>query len=69
MNKEKLGKMRKMKFYGMARAMKMSLEAGKDEQFTADELVSDLIYAEWDDRITGVLTGTSVMPSSGIKLL
>lgn len=50
MNTETLEKMRKMKFYGMARAMKMSLEAGKDEQFTADELVSHLIDAEWDDR-------------------
>jgi len=50
MNTETLEKMRKMKFYGMARAMKMSLEVGKDEPFTADQLVSHLIDAEWDDR-------------------
>ena len=50
MNTDTLEKMRKMKFYGMARAFKMSLEAGKAEQFTADQLVSLLIESEWDDR-------------------
>jgi DNA replication protein DnaC len=50
MNTDTLEKMRKMKFYGMARAFKMSLEAGKAEQFTADQMVSLLIESEWDDR-------------------
>jgi len=50
MNTNTLEKMRKMKFYGMARAFKMSLEAGKAEQFTADQMVSLLIESEWDDR-------------------
>jgi DNA replication protein DnaC len=50
MNTETVEKMRKMKFYGMARAMKMNLEAGKEEQFTPDQLVSHLIDAEWDER-------------------
>ncbi len=50
MNTETLEKMRKMKFYGMARAMKMTLEAGKAEQYTPDQLVSLLVDSEWDDR-------------------
>ena len=50
MNTETLEKMRKMKFYGMARAMKMTIEAGKAEQYTPDQLISLLIESEWDDR-------------------
>lgn len=50
MNTDTLEKMRKMKFYGMARAFKMSLEAGKAETFTADQMVSMLVESEWDDR-------------------
>lgn len=50
MNTETLEKMRKMKFYGMARAFKMSLEAGKSEEFTPDQMVSLLVESEWDDR-------------------
>jgi DNA replication protein DnaC len=50
MNNEILEKMRKMKFYGMLRAFKMNLEAGKTEQYTADQMVEHLLNAEWDDR-------------------
>jgi DNA replication protein DnaC len=50
MNNETLDKMRKMKFYGMLRAFKMNLEAGKTEQYTADQMVEHLLDAEWDDR-------------------
>lgn len=50
MNTETLEKMRKMKFYGMARALQMALESGKDEKYTADQLVSHLVQSEWDDR-------------------
>ncbi|MFZ4797328.1 MAG: IS21-like element helper ATPase IstB [Bacteroidia bacterium] len=50
MNNETLEKMRKMKFYGMLRAFKMNLEAGKTEQYTADQMVEHLLNAEWDDR-------------------
>lgn len=50
MNTETLEKMRKMKFYGMARALQMTLESGKDEKYTADQLVSHLVQSEWDDR-------------------
>lgn len=50
MNTETLEKMRKMKFYGMARALQMALESGKDEKYTPDQLVSHLVQSEWDDR-------------------
>lgn len=50
MNTETLEKMRKMKFFGMFRAFKTSLESGKTESFTSDEMICNLIESEWDDR-------------------
>jgi len=42
--------MKQMKLHGMAAAFRTSLENGDQVQMTADELVSFLIEAEWDDR-------------------
>jgi len=39
-----------MKFHGMSRAFKMTLDAGRAEQYTPDEMVALLIEAEWEDR-------------------
>lgn len=39
-----------MKFYGMHRAFKISMESGKHETYTPDEIVAHLIEAEWEDR-------------------
>jgi DNA replication protein DnaC len=50
MNTQTLEKMRKLKFYGMFRAFKISMESGKHESYTPDELAAHLIDAEWDDR-------------------
>ena len=50
MNATTLEKMRKMKFFGMYRALKISLESGKQEDYTPDEMIAQLIEAEWDDR-------------------
>lgn len=50
MNATTLEKMRKMKFFGMHRSFKTSLESGKQEDYTSDEMVAQLIQAEWDDR-------------------
>lgn len=50
MNVSSLEKMRKMKFFGMFRAFKTSLESGKQETYTPDEIIAHLIDAEWDDR-------------------
>lgn len=43
-------KMRKMKFFGMLRAFKTSLEDKQHEKYSADEMVSHLIESEYDER-------------------
>ena len=50
MNTSTLEKMRKMKFFGMFHAFKSSMETGKTNDHTADELLALLVDAEWDDR-------------------
>ena len=50
MNEETIKKMNQMKLHGMSRAFRSSLESGKTEKHTADELLSILIDSEWDDR-------------------
>jgi DNA replication protein DnaC len=39
-----------MKFNGMLNAFKLSLDSGKSEQLTTDEMVAQLIQSEWDER-------------------
>ena len=51
MNENTLDKLRKMKFFGMFHAFKSSLETGKTNDHTADELLALLVDAEWDDRL------------------
>lgn len=48
--KQILDKMRHMRLTGMVRALQQTIESGKNERFTADEMLSHLIDAEWDDR-------------------
>jgi DNA replication protein DnaC len=50
MNETILQKMKQMKLQGMAGAFKTSLEDGGKVNLTADEMISFLIEAEWDDR-------------------
>lgn len=50
MNEQTTQKMKEMKFYGMLRAFQTSLESGKMNDLTADELVAQLVDEEWDDR-------------------
>lgn len=50
MNTATIEKMRKMKLFGMLRAFKTSIESGKTENYTSDEMISTLIESEWDDR-------------------
>ena len=47
---EILNKMKQMRLTGMARAFNLTLESGKNEKFTPDEMVSHLIDSEWDER-------------------
>jgi DNA replication protein DnaC len=50
MNTTTLEKMKKMKLLGMYRVFKTNLESGKTEGYTPDEMISNLIESEWDDR-------------------
>ena len=50
MNEQTLQKMKQMKFFGMVRAFRTSIENGGIAQMTGDEMVSMLIESEWDDR-------------------
>ncbi|MEO8759369.1 MAG: IS21-like element helper ATPase IstB [Bacteroidia bacterium] len=50
MNESTLEKMHKMKLLGMYRAFKTSIESGKTENYTQDEMIANLIDSEWDDR-------------------
>lgn len=47
---ETLEKLKQMKLIGMAKAFQMTMETGKNEKFTPDEMISHLIESEWDDR-------------------
>jgi DNA replication protein DnaC len=50
MNENTLDKLRKMKFFGMFHAFKSSLETGKTNDLSADEMLAMLVDSEWDDR-------------------
>lgn len=50
MNTETLELMKKMRLHGMHRAFKTSIENGKTEEATPDELVSLLLQSEYDER-------------------
>ncbi|MGE8430923.1 MAG: IS21-like element helper ATPase IstB [Sphingobacterium sp.] len=50
MNTNTLEKLRRLKFHGMYHAFKNCLESGRYDQYTADELLAQLVDAEWDDR-------------------
>ena len=58
MNDQTLDKMKTMKLHGMVRAFRTSLESGKAENCTADELLSVLIDSEWDERYNRKLNRT-----------
>jgi DNA replication protein DnaC len=45
-----LEKMRQMRLLGMARAFQLTLDSGKNEKFTSDEMVVHLVDSEWDER-------------------
>lgn len=58
MNNQTLERMKQLKFNGMLRAFKASLESGKLNDLTADELVSMLVENEWDERYNRKLERT-----------
>jgi DNA replication protein DnaC len=50
MNTNTLDKLRKLKFFGMFHAFKSSIETGKTNDYTADELLAHLVDIEWEYR-------------------
>jgi DNA replication protein DnaC len=50
MNEKTLENMKKMKLYGMHRAFQTSIESGKMEDYTIDEMVATLVQSELDER-------------------
>lgn len=53
-----LAKMKHMKLLGMAKAFHLTLESGKNEKFTPDEMITHLIESEWDERYNRKLERT-----------
>ena len=53
-----LTKMRQMRLLGMAKAFHLTLESGKNEKFTPDEMIAHLIDSEWDERYNRKLDRT-----------
>ena len=49
-NQATLQKLERMKLHGMATAFTNTMDTGIKNQYTADELVSHLVDAEWDNR-------------------
>jgi DNA replication protein DnaC len=50
MNDTTLQKMKHLKFFGMLRAFRTTMESGQINQYTPDEMIGFLIESEWDDR-------------------
>jgi len=49
-NETTLEKLKQMKLHGMARAFRSTMESGKRNTLTPDEMLAFLVDAEWDDR-------------------
>ena len=69
MNTNTLEKMSAMKLTGMARAFRSSLEMGRAQDLTSDEMISQLVEAEWDERYNRKLerSDTSSLPIQRIS--
>ncbi|MGN6478492.1 MAG: IS21-like element helper ATPase IstB, partial [Flavipsychrobacter sp.] len=50
MNANTLDKMRRLKLFGMFRAVKTSMETDQLSSYTTDEMIAYLIESEWEDR-------------------
>lgn len=50
MNETTLQKMKHLKFFGMFRAFRTTMESGQMNQYTPDEMIGFLVESEWDDR-------------------
>lgn len=55
---EILTKMKQMRLLGMAKAFSLTLESGRNEKFTPDEMITHLVESEWDERYNRKLDRT-----------
>lgn len=51
-------KMKQMRLLGMAKAFSLTLESGRNEKFTPDEMITHLVESEWDERYNRKLDRT-----------
>lgn len=51
-------KMKQMRLTGMSRAFEQTLQSGKNQRFTPDEMVEHLVESEWDERYNRKLDRT-----------
>ncbi len=58
--KETLEKLKTMKLTGMARAFQLTMESGRNEKFTPDEMITHLVESEWDERYNRRLQRSTV---------
>ncbi len=70
-NQATLEKLDRMSLRGMARALRTTLEASSGAQLDAEELLSNLVDAEWEDRrarkLTRLLKGARFRYRAGIE--
>ena len=50
MNESTMQKMKQLKFFGMLRAFRTTIESGGMNRYTPDEMTAFLIESEWDER-------------------
>jgi DNA replication protein DnaC len=50
--------MKQMRLTGMSRAFEQTLQSGKNEKYTPDEMVEHLVESEWDERYNRKLDRT-----------
>jgi len=62
--KETLEKMKQMKLIGMAKSFQLTMELGKNEKFTPDEMVAYLIECEWDAGKNNLASAIGYQPCS-----
>lgn len=55
---ETVTKMKQMRLLGMVRAFTHTMESGKNESFTPDEMITHLVDSEWDERYNRKLERT-----------
>jgi DNA replication protein DnaC len=50
MNEITLSKMKQMKLFGMHDTFMTAIETGKNDSYTLDQFIAQMVEAEWDDR-------------------